>query len=167
MNEGTPYIYYDGKKASGKVGRPRYGFWGTLDNRRATQDIERVLFGQYPNPQHGQEVLFSEQAKIAIKTELDFTDKEQIRNASYATLMQIMQFGTSENARLMAARELLDRIDGKAVQQVNQNVQGQVQQQVIVQVEYVKSRDGREIIDAQPIGGAALPVTGSKSDEGV
>ena len=99
--------------------------------------------------------------------DIDVTDKDALRELSFRALAQVLANGKSDASIVAAARELLDRIDGKAVQQINQSVQGQVQQHVIVQVEYVKARDGREIIDAHPIGGAALPGTGSKSDEGV
>lgn len=99
--------------------------------------------------------------------DIDVTDKDALRELSFKALAQVLANGKSDASIVAAARELLDRIDGKAVQQINQSVQGQVQQHVIVHVEYVKARDGREIIDAQPMGGAALPGTVSKSDEGV
>lgn len=99
--------------------------------------------------------------------DIDVTDKDALRELSFKALAQVLANGKSDASIVAAAKELLDRIDGKPVQQVNQNVQGQVQQQVIVQVEYVKARDGREIIDIKPTGGGVLTATGQESDEGV
>ena len=164
------YVYYDPNFDAKKVGRPRHGFYSKRDDQRAKPKIARELYIEYPDIKHGQEVEFRAPERKVVSNnerlaETPYT-RDELRNMAMNTLVDILTTG-NDNQKLAAARELLDRIDGKAVQQVNQNVQGQVQQQVIVQVEYVKSRDGREIIDAQPIGGVALPVTGSKSDEGV
>jgi hypothetical protein len=142
------YVYYDGT-AEGSPGRPRVGFWCKDTGAKADKDIETILFKQYPACRHKEEVYITGE-QIAGKVKYEITDKDQLRRLSYDTLVDIMQFGTSENARLAAAREILDRVDGKPLQSVNQTVQGSTHNTVTVKVEYVPSINGREVIDVIP-----------------
>ena len=131
------YVYYDPNFDTKKIGRPRHGFYSKRDDQRADKKISKELYIEYPDIKHGQEVEFRAPEKKVISNnerlaESPYT-KDQLRNMAYNTLIDILTTG-NDNQKLAAAKELLDRIDGKAAQVTKSDVTVTHRAEVIKQV---------------------------------
>ena len=105
-----PYRYYDGRK-EGKVGKPRYGFFSTVDGRRAIPSVEKILHMDNPGIRHGDEVLFfakEPEEKIVLD---ENSSPDDLRKASIKILIRIMNASDKDSATISAIKELLDRLD--------------------------------------------------------
>ena len=106
----VPYKYYDGR-LEGKVGRTRRGFYSTVDGRRATQPVEKILHMDNPGIRHGDEVLFfakEPEEKIVLD---ENSSPDDLRKASIKILIRIMNASDKDSATISAIKELLDRLD--------------------------------------------------------
>jgi hypothetical protein len=59
------------------------------------------------------------EAKISENAAIDITDKAQLRNLAIKTLVSVIQANPTSLYVVPALKELFDRVDGKASQQIN------------------------------------------------
>ena len=71
---------------------------------------------------------------VPLPPDIDVTDKDALRALSLRALAQVVQAGKSDASIVAAAKELLDRIDGKAAQVTKSDVTVTHRAEVIKQV---------------------------------
>lgn len=106
----VPYRYYDGRK-EGKVGKPRYGFFSTIDGRRAIPSVEKILHLDNPGIRHNDVVLFLAKEREPKEKLDENSSPDDLRKASIKILIRIMNASDRDSATISAIKELLDRLD--------------------------------------------------------